>query len=115
MTVKECYEMMGESYEDVLARLMSDERVAKYLHKFADANDLGKLETSLESKDWETAFRDAHNLKGLSLNLGFGQLRQSSDILCEALRGGEPTEDITPMLEKVRDDYKSVVSAISQL
>lgn len=115
MTVKECYEMMGESYDEVLARLMSDERVAKYLRKFADANDLEKLETTLQEKDWETAFRNAHNLKGLSLNLGFGKLRQSSDVLCEALRGGEPTEDIVPMLEKVREDYKSVVSAIAQL
>ena len=115
MTVKECYEMMGENYEEVISRLMSDERVAKYLHKFADANDIEKLETTLEEKDWETAFRNAHNLKGLSLNLGFDKLRQSSDILCEALRGGEPAEDIAPMLAKVREDYENVVSAISQL
>lgn len=115
MTVKECYEMMGEDPEEVLSRLMSEDRVAKYLQKFAEANDVEKLEASLEEKDWETAFRGAHNLKGLSLNLGFGKLRQSSDILCEALRGGEPTEDIAPMLTKVKEDYENVVSAISQL
>lgn len=115
MTVKECYETMGENYEEVISRLMSEDRVAKYLHKFAEANDIEKLETSLEEKDWETAFRNAHNLKGLSLNLGFGKLRQSSDTLCEALRGGEPTEDTVPMLAKVKEDYENVVSAISQL
>lgn len=115
MTVKECYEMMGENYEDVLARLMNDARVEKYLHKFADANDIKKLEASLAEENWEIAFRNAHNIKGLSLNLGFGKLRQSSDVLCEALRGGEPQGDISSMLVQVQKDYENVVSAISQL
>ena len=115
MTVQECYETMGENYDEVLSRLMSSDRIAKYLQKFAEANDIEKLEKTLAEKDWETAFRNAHNMKGLSLNLGFGKLRQSSDTLCEALRGGEPTEDIAPLLAKVQEDYENVVSAIAQL
>ena len=50
MTVKECYEMMGEDPEEVISRLMSEDRVAKYLHKFAEANDVEKLELALGEK-----------------------------------------------------------------
>ena len=36
MTLQECYEKMGGDYEEVLARLISQERIAKYMVKFLD-------------------------------------------------------------------------------
>ena len=34
MTVKECYDMMGGGYEDVIKRLLDDKRVVKFAVKF---------------------------------------------------------------------------------
>lgn len=63
MTTKECYDLMGADYEDVLGRLMSEKLVRKFLYKFADARDMGELQSSLKAQDYETAFRMAHNLR----------------------------------------------------
>ena len=115
MTVKECYETMGENYEEVIGRLMVDDRVEKYLKKFRDANDYQKVVESLDAEDYETAFRNVHSIKGLSLNLSFGKLRDSSDKLCEALRGGKPEGDISGLLADMKKDYDVVVDAINQL
>lgn len=77
MTTKECYELMGADYEDVLGRLMTEKLVKKFLYKFADAKDMEELKTSLEAKDYNTAFRMAHNLKGVCANLSITRLGAS--------------------------------------
>lgn len=115
MTVKECYEMMGADYEGTLGRLMKDDRIEKYLHKFADGNYFDEIETAVAAADWETAFRAVHSLKGMSLNLGFTGLHRSSDVLCEEIRHGAPTVDISGMLADVRENYDKVIDAVAKL
>jgi hypothetical protein len=34
MTLRECYDAMGADYDDVIGRLRTDERVARFLNKF---------------------------------------------------------------------------------
>ena len=72
------------------------------------------LEKEMEEK-WEDAFRDAHNLKGISVNLGLQNLFESSTELCESMRNGKPAVDIQPMFDRVKQDYETVVAAIAQL
>lgn len=115
MTVQECYKMMEADYEDVLQRLLSDERIKKYLGRLLDTDELQQVEQTLAEEKYEEAFRHVHNLKGLSLNLGLTSLRGSSDVLCEALRGGEPIVDVTPLLMEVKRDYETIKAAIQQL
>lgn len=115
MTVKECYRIIGADYEDVLQRLLNDERIKKYLGKLLDNNELQQFEDSLALENYEEAFRHMHNMKGLSLNLGLSPLHKSSDILCEALRGGKPTVDVEPLLREVKKDYGTIVAAIQEL
>jgi HPt (histidine-containing phosphotransfer) domain-containing protein len=115
MTVKECYEKMGADYEDVLQRLMNDTLITKFLHKFMEKNPYADIETALAAEDYETAFRHAHSLKGVCLNLSFTKMFESSNALCEELRNGKPQKDITPLLEQVKSDYNQVVEAIRSL
>lgn len=115
MTVKECYAHMNGDYEDAIGRLLSDERIVKYLNKFAAGEDYSALLSALEEKRYEDAFRYAHNLKGMSLNLGITALAQSGSAVCEALREGAPTVDIAPMLADLKRDYENTMTAISQL
>lgn len=115
MTTKECYELMGADYEDVLGRLMNDKLVKRFLYKFADAKDMEELKDSLATKDYETAFRMAHNLKGVCANLSLKKLGASSSELCEELRDGKYTDRVEPMMAAVQADYDATLTAIRQL
>ncbi len=124
MTLEECYKALGGSYTDVLSRLMNDKMITKYLGKFTEDtsyNDIFTEDTSyndiftaLANKDYETAFRAAHTLKGLCLNLGLENLYKSAFEVTEALRG--KTNETTPeMLEELKTNYESSILAIKQL
>lgn len=115
MTTKECYELMGADYEDVLGRLMNDKLVKRFLYKFADAKDMEELKNSLAAKDYETAFRMAHNLKGVCANLGISKLGASSSELCEELRDGQYTDKVEPLMAVVQADYDATLAAVRQL
>lgn len=114
MTLEECYKALGGSYTDVLSRLTNDKMITKYLGKFTEDTSYNDIFTALEAKDYETAFRAAHTLKGLCLNLGLEKLYKSAYVVTEALRG--KTDETTPaMLEELKANYESSVLAIKQL
>lgn len=116
MDVKECYEAMEADYDGVMGRLLKEDRVKKYLLKFAQRDDYQQLELSLKEGRYQDAFRHAHDLKGNGLNLGLVKLYTASDVLCEALRGKDrPDTDITGMVEAVRDAYNNIQEAVSGL
>lgn len=112
MTVKECYEFFGGDYADAMSRLAKDERIAKYLRKLPDSRDFDEMNTNLAAGNWEDAFRNVHNLKGVSLNLGLTPLAEASSALCETVRHGAPTVDITGMVSDVKAAYEKILAAI---
>lgn len=115
MTVKEFYNAINGDYEGTLARMLNEARMLKYINKFLAATDYDELVSALADKRYEDAFRFSHNLKGVCLNLGFSRLAQSGSDLCEELRNGPPSIDVTPMLDLVTEDYKKTVTVIKQL
>lgn len=116
MTTRECYALMDADYNDTLSRLVSDSLIRRLLFKFAESKDLELLTNAINQKDYETAFRISHSLKGVSLNLGFTKLTDSSCALCEELRDGSPSDNTTNvLLETMTCDYQQVLSAIRQL
>lgn len=115
MTVKECYDEMGGSYDDVLARLMTDKRIEKYLGKFLKDTSYTELCAALEAQDWAGGFAASHNLKGVCLNLGISRLGGSASELCESLRGGSPSGNTAALLAAVKEDYARSTAAISRL
>lgn len=114
MTIKECYNIIG-NYNDAIGRLGSDKLIEKYLNKFLKDESFSSFLTSYEQKDYKQAFIHIHNLKGLFLNLSISHAGQSASAVCEALRQGPPTEDITPLVAKAKEDYEKVVATVSQL
>lgn len=112
MTLKECYEILGGGYEDVLSRFMSERLVQKFVIKFLDDKSFDTLKSSLEIGNYEEAFRAAHTIKGICQNLGFEKLLHSSSSLTEALRNKQ--YNITDELFlKVQADYIDAVRAIN--
>ena len=114
MTVKECYEQMGSNYESVLGRMGSEAMIKRFALKFLNDPSFNDLKEDLIKKDGEEAFRAAHTLKGVCLNLGFDELYEVSAELTEKLRGRE-TGGSEELLQKVSQKYQKTVAAIQGL
>ncbi len=114
MDVKKCYQAFGGDYEDVSARLVSDERIERFVRKFVELDDCGQMLAALEKADYRTAFLKAHDLKGTSSNMGFTSLYASSFELCEALRAGQPSIDISPLVAAVKSDCERITQAVKE-
>lgn len=78
MTVEECYIKMGANYQDVIKRLPSVSMIEKFALKFREDTSFQELEKALNDKQVEIAFRAAHTLKGVCMNLGFDHLYKPS-------------------------------------
>jgi len=109
MDIRAFYEKIGGDYEDVLSRLGKEERVLKYINKFAESTDMQELCQAIEAEDWELAFRMAHTIKGVAANLGFTDLFSKSAVLCDSLRAGtRPEGDLGSMLEDVQQAWNII-------
>lgn len=86
MTLKEAYESVESNYDNVLKRLGSEGMIKRFAVKFIDDPTFGELKNALAAGDGESAFRAAHTMKGICLNLGFDKLYEVSAALTEQLR-----------------------------
>lgn len=101
MTISEFYSKVGGDYQDALGRLMTDQRITKYLLKFISCTDLDDAVNAAKAQDWDALFRSTHNLKGVSLNLSLTALGKAASDVCETVRGGAPTVDIEPLVQEM--------------
>lgn len=115
MTVKECYEKMGGSYEEILSRLMKDDMIKKFLFKFLNGGSFQQLSDAMEAKNYEEAFKAVHTLKGVSANMAFTSLTQPCDKLTENLRGGQADDKAQEYFEEIKKSYELVKKTIEEL
>lgn len=115
MDIKSVYDIIGGDYEGTVARMCGEERVARFITKFAKDPSYNELCDSIAANDWETAFRASHTMKGVCSNFGFTKLQQVSSDLCETLRPGSPNDDTMPLFEEVKKEYAVVIDALEQL
>ena len=114
MTLQEFYTVVGGDYQDALNRMMMESMLRKFLAKFPSDPSFTLLEQSLQNGNREEAFRAAHTIKGLCLNLGFGKLYTSSNALTEALRDDMPP-NASDLFDAVKADYLLTLDAVNQL
>lgn len=112
MTIKECYETVGASYDEVVARLGSETLVRRFALKFLKDTTYQELRKSIEDASGEEAFRAAHTLKGICLNLGFDALETASSALTEQLRASKETSGCEELMERVTVEYNKLVNAL---
>lgn len=115
MTIKEYYEVIGSRYEDVLNRLGSENLVKRFAVRFLQDTTFQTLEEKMKEANGEEAFRAAHTLKGVCLNLGFTALGEASSELTEAMRGTKDTTGCEMLMQKVTMEYKKVIEALEEL
>ena len=114
MDVRACYEEMGSNFDEVLSRLGSEQMVQRFALKFLNDKSYETLQEALREKDVESAFRAAHTLKGVCVNLGFDKLFEVSSALTEKLRAKE-LDGTDEMFEKVKEQYEITIGAIQKL
>ncbi len=114
MTIEDFYKKIDGDYDDALSRLANESRIDKYIRKFAENTDYEKYLSAMEAENSEEIFRTVHTIKGMCLNMSFTNLAKSSSILCDAYRSGTPTEDVTNLKTNFQNDYKTLMSAITE-
>lgn len=114
MTVQECYESIGADFEGVMGRMGSEEMVKRFALKFLDDHSYSNLEKAIQEQNAEEAFRAAHTIKGLCLNLGFDRLYKVSAELTEKLRRRE-LDGYEALYGKVQMEYKNTIDAIQKM
>ena len=114
MTIKECYAMADADFDDVLKRLGSEAMLKRFAVKFLNDTSFEDLKEGIRLQDGEKAFRAAHTLKGVCLNLGFSGLGKVSAELTEKLRGRDITGS-EELLQKVEEKYIILVDALRQV
>lgn len=115
MTLQEFYEQVGGSYDNVMGRLMSEERIVKYLGKFLSCTDYDEMVKAFAEKRYRDAFLHSHTLKGTALNLGLDRLASAASDLCELVRSSDP-ESVPPvMLQRAEDEFKAVQTLIQKM
>lgn len=114
MNIKEFYEVVGGSCDEVLNRLPDMNMVKKFLHKFAGDPFYACLMHAVENEDAEGAFRAAHTLKGTAANLGLKGLYIAASELTEQLRGKDELAE-TEYTEAVSREYNVVMDALGEL
>lgn len=116
MTIEECYVKMGANYQDVIKRLPSAKMIEKFALKFKDDTSFQELETALNEKQVELAFRAAHTLKGVCMNLGFDhlyKLYKPSFEITESLRASN-LELALQQFDAVKEQYTKTIEALNE-
>lgn len=115
MDIMGFYRQMGVQYDDVLRRLISERLIVKYLGKMLEDPSFEQLTTAITAGDAETAFRAAHTIKGMCLNLDLHPLLESSARLTDLLRNSTPLEQVGGEYRQVAEDYCTVMQRIRSL
>lgn len=114
MTIENCYQLLGGDYKSTASRFPREGMLVKYLSKFLEDDSFENLTCAIDAKDKEAAFRCAHTIKGVSLNLGLESLARSASDLTEKLRSEESVidEEAEALFGCVCEEYKTTVDVL---
>lgn len=116
MSLEAFYAVLGVDFNAVLRRLGARERINKFVRRVRDDKTIDALHEAMTRQNEGEAFRAAHTLKGIALNLDLLPLSKTSTDLTELLRGGEPDwEQAQAAYERLLGAYGAVMDAIDQL
>lgn len=117
MDIRMFYSGLGADYNNVLNRLGSEALIKKYLTKFSDDDSFSVLQECISTQNYTDAFRAAHTMKGVCLNLELTPLSALAAQLTEQLRGYTPFLEakLHETLKKTADTYSDVLKRIKEL
>lgn len=114
LSLRECYLLAGESYDDLLSRLGCDEKIVyNAVKEFMLDLHYIRLLHAIENRDTETAFKAAHTMKGISANLGFTTMYSAFSLVTEELRSGN-IEKAAELMTRATDEYQKIIAAFKR-
>ena len=115
MDIRKCYEAFGGDFDEVMSRLLTPARIEKFALRFPEDTSFRDLAAALAADDVEAAFRAAHTMKGVVLNLGFKNLYGVVE-LTEYLRPGNVIDKDKALagLETLKPEYEKTVRLLSE-
>ncbi len=115
-TLEKLYEEIGGDYQSMAARMRKEERIEKFVRLFLKDNSYRMILQSMENKNVEEAFRAAHTLKGVCMNLSFDALYQIAGELTEELRqtNMEKAAELLPDLKKCYEKHIQAIRAYTK-
>ncbi len=109
------YITIGSAAETVIERFWGNtEMTRRFILQFAEDGSFENLTAAPEENKTENAFRAAHTLKGICLNLGFDKLFEKASFVTELLRSGD-TDSAKKIFHGLKAEYVRVFDAISTL
>lgn len=114
MDLKNFYQKVGGSYEEIRSRLPTDKLVEKFVLMLPKEPCFENLKDGMENQDWKAAFAACHTLKGVAANLALTKLHNSTEVLTEDLRSGTPSPNAQQDFEQVKKDFENVIAAINE-
>ncbi len=90
-----------------------DAKYEQLLERFLQDTHFEEMCTALSSSDKKRAFEAAHALKGMAGNLSMNVFHEDMKPLVEGLRADD-LEEAAKHLDKVKEDYKIIVSALKE-
>lgn len=107
-------EQIGVNVDDAMERFMGSDRILeKFLKTFPEDTHFSALQEAFENRDFETAFAEAHALKGICGNLSLEGLFQQISNVVELLRAGQQEEALEGK-EELQARYEATVEGIQQ-
>lgn len=105
----------GIDFDGIAARIpLKEDFLLKMLGKYPGETCFADLEKAMEAKDYEEAFRHAHNLKGVTGNLEMAELHQATTNLVEKLRAHN-YEGVEEDFAEIKEAHEKAVDAIGRL
>ena len=105
-------QLAGINYADGVKRFSGNTGLyEKFLFRFPEDPSYEDMIKALEAQDYDTAFRAAHTMKGVTGNLSLETLHSNLLPLVEALRNKE-LNGIDDMLKKVEECYSKVIETL---
>lgn len=114
MTLKDFYSEVNGNYSEIFSRILSEDRIRKYLYIFLRDKTFTNLCTEIDCNNTQKAFIYAHTLKGLSQNLSLSSLYVHSDSITQALRNDNLKKAVS-ILPKLSEEYTRVILGIKAL
>lgn len=117
MTVKDFYAAIDGDYDEILERLVTEDRIRRFLKKLIETTDMAMLQDAWSKKDVGQIFAYSHRLKGMAQNLSLNRFAEKTSALTEAFRNG-PALDMdaaTEIYTSVCSEYDTIATYINQI
>lgn len=115
MTVQEVYGRLGADYSEIVCRMGNEERVKRFVLKLPQDDSFLRLCGAMTEGDAGEAFREAHTLKGIGLNLGLTNIADKAMLLSEELRAGVINTEAERLFAEFAESYDETIRYIGML